>query len=403
MGLSRSCDFLVIGAGIIGIAIARALGRRYPDSKIVVIEKENHLGEHSSGRNSGVLHAGFYYSAQSLKAKLCRLGNKALTEFCLDRGLPINRCGKLVVAKDDTEIPTLHELCRRGEANGVELKLISEEEAREIEPRVVTAREALWSPTTATVDPLQVLTALKEDLEKNGCEIAMDTSYLSRRGRVVQTSRGAIEARYMINAAGLYADRIARDFGFGLDYRMLPFKGLYLYSDEKPHAMRTNIYPVPFLKNPFLGVHFTVTVDGHLKVGPTAIPVLWMEQYSFFHRFKPLEALDVCLRELGLLFHSDFEFKQLAWQELKKHSKRHLVGLAKGMARGIEFKDYNRWGKPGIRAQLVHQKTKALEMDFILEGDSDSFHVLNAVSPAFTCAIPFGEYIVDQIDQKRCV
>ena len=396
--MKKSVDFVIVGAGIIGLATAKALKKKFSDASITVIEKEHHLGEHASGRNSGVLHAGFYYSANSLKAKLCRQGNKALQDFCTERKIPVNRTGKLVVTKNESELPTLQELFKRGQANEVSLKLITEQEAKEIEPRVLTCQKALWSPTTATVDPSQVLEALKTDLEEQNIKILLGTRYCSHTDTKVMTSTQNLSAQYVVNAAGLYADKIARDFGFGQDYRILPFKGLYLYSSETPGSLKTNIYPVPFLKNPFLGVHFTVTVDGHVKIGPTAIPALWKEQYSFSHRFNLFEALDVCWRELALLFKSDFAFKELAWDEIKKHSKRRLVQDASRLATNVSLEHYRKWGKPGIRAQLVHQKTKKLEQDFILEGDKKSFHILNAVSPAFTCALPFGEFVAEKID-----
>lgn len=398
----KTCDFLVVGAGIIGLSVARALKRKYEDAVIRVIDKESELGAHASGRNSGVLHAGFYYSSQSLKARLCQQGNKALRDFCKDKGLKINCCGKLVVAKTEEEIEILNELHKRGKLNGVDVQIINEQEAKEIEPRVKTLKKALWSPTTATVDPKEVLNAIKNDIESQGVFCELGTKYISRKKRIVKTSRGEFDAKYVVNAAGLYADHIARQYGYAKEYRMLPFKGLYLYSDEAPFSptsLRTNIYPVPFLKNPFLGVHFTKTVDGHTKIGPTAIPALWMEQYSLFERFNLIEAAGVCWRELMLLFKSDFAFKELAWEELKKHSKRKLVSLAQELANGIELAQFKNWGHPGIRAQLIHCKTKTLEMDFILEGDEDSFHILNAVSPAFTCSIPFGEYVVEKIDR----
>jgi L-2-hydroxyglutarate oxidase LhgO len=201
----------------------------------------------------------------------------------------------------------------------------------------------------------------------------------------------------VVNAAGLYADRIGRDYGFSKNYRILPFKGLYLLSDEPSGALRTNIYPVPDLRNPFLGVHFTVTASGNTKIGPTAIPAFWREQYEGLERFDLTELAEILLRQVGLFLFSNFDFKRLAYEEICKYSRPHLVRLASGLLEGVRSSQYKRWGRPGIRAQLLDIKNKKLEMDFVLEGDGKSMHVLNAVSPAFTCALPFAEHVCEKI------
>jgi len=394
----RIFDFLVIGAGIIGLNIALLLKNRFPGSRVCLIEKEIEPGLHASGRNSGVLHAGFYYSADSMKARFCKEGNKQLTDYCMERGLPINRCGKLVVAADEAEIPGLDELLRRGRANGVELKEVSEAEAREIEPRAITFRKALFSPTTATVSPQAVVCALADDARKAGIEILTDTAFLAQDAQRLRTSKGDIKAGYVVNAAGLYADRIAMNFGFSQDFRILPFKGLYLYANEGEPGLRTNIYPVPDLRHPFLGVHFTIDVMGRTKIGPTAIPAFWREQYGGVQNFSFSEMTDILMRDARLLWDNDFGFRQVAFQEFQKRSRSKLTRLAGRMVQGVRRDAYKKWGKPGIRAQLVNIRERRLEMDFCCEGDDRSFHVLNAVSPAFTCSSPFSLHVVNQIE-----
>ena len=395
--MSTSCDFLVIGGGVIGLNIARELRRKFSDASVALIEKEPSLGLHASGRNSGVLHAGFYYSADSLKAKFTVVGNRTLREYCESKGIAINRCGKLVVAKDEREHPVLDELLKRGERNGVQLEKITAEDAQAFEPRVKTYRHALWSPTTSSVDPTAVMAAMRADALAEGVTIHTGTAYRGRRGSSVRTSTGTFEAGYVVNAAGLYADQIARDYGFSEQYRILPFKGLYLYSNEAPGAIRTNIYPVPDLRNPFLGVHFTVTVDGHAKIGPTAIPAFWREQYAGLDNFRLGEMVDILVRQAGLFFGSGFDFKSLAFEELRKYVRTHLVGLAGALMEGVHPQDYRRWGKAGIRAQLLDIKKKKLEMDFVFQHDDRSMHVLNAVSPGFTCSLPFAHYLCEHI------
>ncbi len=391
-------DFLVVGGGIVGICIAREVKRRRPDAKVVLLEKEAECGQHASGRNSGVIHAGFYYSADSLKAKFTRDGNRLLHEYCDRKKIPVNRCGKLVVARDKSELPQMDELLRRGKLNGVELQSMTADEARIIEPRVKTYQCAIFSPTTSTADPLQVLRAMEQDAVAEGIVIRHSVAYLGKNGDTIKTTAEDFQAGYVINAAGLYADRVARDFGFSEEYRILPFKGIYLYSEEPVGSLRTNVYPVPDLRNPFLGVHFTVTVDGHMKIGPTAIPAFWREQYKGLGNFKFDEFAEIIFRDLGLIFLSGFDFKRLAAEETLKYFRARLVSLSKGLLEGVKLSDYRHWGKPGIRAQLLHLKSRKLEMDFVIQGDKKSLHVLNAVSPAWTCALPFAKYVSDKAE-----
>ena len=396
----KTCDFLVVGGGVVGINVAWQLKKKYPSASVLLVEKEPQYAAHASGRNSGVLHAGFYYTADSLKARFTRVGNKLLTEYCDRKKLPIRKCGKLVVAKDAADLPQLDELIRRGRANDVKIEVLTEAEAKKIEPRVKTFQKALFSPTTSSVDPTQVTLAMKEDAKNDGVEFHSDEAYLGREGDSIRTSVDTYSAGYFVNCAGLYADKIALDFGFSEEYRILPFKGLYLYSEEHEGAFQTNIYPVPDLRNPFLGVHFTITVDGHTKIGPTAIPAFWREQYTGFDRFDAGELMDILFRQAGLFLSAGFDFRRLAMEEIQKYSRRRMVELSQVLATGVDIKDYRRWGRPGIRAQLLHVKKKKLEMDFVIQGDKKSLHVLNAVSPGFTCSIPFSEYVVEKINKE---
>jgi (S)-2-hydroxyglutarate dehydrogenase len=393
----KTTDFIIIGAGVMGLNIALSLKKRFPESTITIIEKEPQPGLHASGRNSGVLHAGFYYTSDSMKARFCKEGNQRLTEYCLDRKLPINRSGKLVVTKDASELSGLNELLTRGKNNGVELFEINEKEAREIEPSVKTFQKAIFSPTTATVSPGHVMESLIHDVKEAGIDILVNTAFLSHEGKKVVTSKGSIDAGYVINAAGLYADKIAIDYGFSQDYRILPFKGLYLYASETNPGIKTNIYPVPDLKYPFLGVHFTLDVLGNTKIGPTAIPALWREQYEGMENFSIIEMMEILMRDSSLFLRNHFGFRKIAINELRKSSRNQMITLASTMLNGLNKSSFNKWGKPGIRAQLVNIRENKLEMDFKYEGDEQSFHVLNAVSPAFTCSMPFADYLVEQI------
>jgi L-2-hydroxyglutarate oxidase LhgO len=398
--LSRSTDFLVIGAGVIGLRTAIEVKRRFRDAGVTLIEKEALPGQHASGRNSGVLHAGFYYSADSFKARFTRIGNQRLADYCHERGLRINRCGKLVVAKNADDLQVLDELLRRAERNDVELQDLSEAEAREIEPRVITHQRALFSPNTATVDPMEIVESFARNAEREGVQLRMSTAYAGRSGADVLTSAGPIAARYVINAAGLHADRVARDFGFGQRYRILPFKGLYLHAVRGSYSLNTNIYPVPDLATPFLGVHLTVAVDGHVTIGPTAVPALWREQYGWLENFRAGEFLEVARLDAKMFLLDRTGFRGVALHEIPKYYRPRLVGMAAQLADGVRWGDFRRWGRAGIRAQLLDIEEYKLVGDFCVEGDDRSFHVLNAVSPAFTCAIPFAEFILDEIEKR---
>ena len=396
--MAETADYLIVGGGIIGLNLALVAKTRNPESSVVLIEKEPSCGFHASGRNSGVLHAGFYYTSDSLKARFTRDGCKRLTDYCLQRGLQIKQNGKLVVARNEGELRDLDELFLRGEKNGVQLEKISANDARKIEPRARTYERALYSPSTAAVDPSEVVRSFLSDAIELGVQVRTDTEYIGRDGSDIRTSRGLISAGYVINAAGVYADAIARDFGFAKDYRILPFKGLYLYQDADAPPVRTAIYPVPNLEQPFLGVHLTVTVGGRVKLGPTATPAFWKEHYRGMANFRLAEMSEVVSREALFFLRDDFAFRRLAIRELQKYSRSHMVRTAGELAEGLKLEHFSQWGRPGIRAQLVNITKNKLVMDFCYEADENSFHVLNSVSPAFTCALPFTEHIFDQIE-----
>jgi L-2-hydroxyglutarate oxidase len=390
-------DYLIIGGGIVGMAIARELNARFPASEIAIIEKEPDVAYHGSGRNSGVLHAGFYYSSDTLKAKFTRDGNRLMREYCYANNLKINECKKVVVALNESELPALFELDKRGKANGVDVKIIDEKELYDIDPNVKSFQHALYSPNTATVDPEEVTQTIKNELIAKGIDIYFGEGYQSRvDGNSIKTSKGRIfTAAKVINAAGLYADRVAKDFGFSEKYTIIPFKGVYLKYHGNDIPVRTNVYPVPNLKNPWLGVHFTVTVDGTVKIGPTSMPAFWRENYQGFDNFKPGEMTSILSWEATLFLANSFGFRNIALEEIRKYNKHYFAGLAQNLVKKIDVKGFNEWGRPGIRAQLLNKQTRELIMDFVVEGDSDSVHVLNAVSPAFTCCFPFAEYVVD--------
>jgi L-2-hydroxyglutarate oxidase LhgO len=390
-------DYLIIGAGVIGLTLARELRQREPQASIVMLEKEPDVAYHSSGRNSGVLHAGFYYTADSLKAKFTREGNALMRKYCHDHGLRINECHKVVVAQNEDELKSLLELERRGKVNGVDVKLISADELPQYEPNAVTYQQALWSPTTATVDPVEICECMKNELLAQGVKILFSEPYLQRvEGNTVKTARRIVKARKLINAAGLYADKVAKDFGYSQHYTIIPFKGIYLKYKGKEKPIQTNIYPVPNLGNPFLGVHYTVTVDDVVKIGPTSIPAFWRENYKGWKHFRLGELFQILWWEAKLFLCNSFGFRDLAFQEVKKYNRKYFTGLAVKMVKDIDASGFKEWSRPGLRAQLLDKRNKELVMDFVVEGDRDSVHVLNAVSPAFTGSMPFSKWVVEK-------
>ena len=382
-------DYLIVGAGIIGMTIAYELHKKSPEAKIAIIDKEEDVAKHASGRNSGVLHAGFYYTADSLKARFTVDGNKKMKEFCKANEIFVNETQKIVVAKDEEELKGIYELQKRAEINNVNTKIISEEEVAEIDPNIKTYKKALFSPDTASIDPKEVCFKLKEVLEEKGIDFFFNTAF----------EQSNLEYKYLINCAGAYADKIAQRFGLAKHYTMLPFKGIYLKYKTNKTDIKTNIYPVPNLKNPFLGVHYTVTSDNSIKIGPTAIPAFWRENYSGLGQFNMLEMINIIYYATKLFILNSFNFRSLAISEMQNYNKNTFIQKAKDMVKSIgnDFIPL----PPGIRAQLLNTKTNELVQDFVVEHTNQSTHILNAVSPAFTCSFAFAEYIVDNIMENQ--
>jgi len=382
-------DYLIVGAGIIGMTIAYQLKQKDSSLKILLVEKENDVAHHASGRNSGVLHAGFYYSADSLKAKFTVEGNTLMKKFCKNNNIFVNETQKIVIAKDEEELQALYTLQKRAEINGVATKIIDAQDVFEIDQNIKTYKKALYSPSTASLNPKEVCLKLRNILENQGVNFLFNMKY----------EECNIEYRYLINCAGVYADKIAKEYGLAQNYTMLPFKGIYLKYMSDKSAIKTNIYPVPNLKNPFLGVHYTITVDESIKIGPTAIPAFWRENYKGFENFSFREFTEILYYEAKLFLLNSFNFRNLAINEMKNYIKSIFIQKAKDMVHeiGDDFKAM----PAGIRAQLLNTKTNELVQDFVVEHAENSTHILNAVSPAFTCSFAFAQYVVDEIENNN--
>ena len=391
-------DVAVVGGGIVGLAIADAILGRHPGTSVVVHDKEPRLATHASGRNSGVLHAGFYYSPDSLKARLTRRGNVMLREFCAERGVLVRDTGKVVVASSLDDLPALEELHRRGIANGVPLEMVDAQGLRELEPLAATVEQALWSPTTGSADPVAVVEALADRVRERGGLVELDSRVLGAGPGWVQTARGRMATGHVVNAAGLQADRVARWFGVGEEYRMLAFKGLYWYGSWPAGRLTRHVYPVPDPRNPFLGTHLTVAVDGRPKIGPTAIPALWRESYGGVANYATPELWDTARLLPQFLTSPHHDGPALIASELPKHWRRHLIAEAARLVPSVREADFRTKGRPGIRAQLFDLRQRRLEMDFVVRAGDRSTHVLNAVSPAWTSSLAMAEHIVESMD-----
>jgi (S)-2-hydroxyglutarate dehydrogenase len=395
-------DLVVIGAGIVGLATARAALQLDPSLKVVVIDKEGSIAGHQTGRNSGVIHAGVYYKPGSDKARLCTLGRERMVEFCKERGIDHEVCGKLVVAVSDDERARLAELRKRCQANGVPVELVGPERMREIEP-FVAGVEALHVSVTGIADYPGVCRAFVDDLRLAGSELLLGEAvtgvHASGDELVVITTRGDIAARRVVNCGGLHADRIARMFGGDEAARgmlIVPFRGEYFeLAPSRSHLVKALIYPVPDPQFPFLGVHLTRGVNGHIHAGPNAVLALAREGYSW----RAIEPRDMAET-----------FKFSGFRTLAKQQWRYgLSEMARSFSRTMFANALARLvpevrkedlepAAAGVRAQAIHPDGRlADDFEFGRSNNGRVLHVLNAPSPAATASLAIGEQIAKEL------
>lgn len=395
----QMADFIIIGAGIVGLTVALEIKRRSPGARVVVLEKENRPGRHSSGRNSGVLHSGIYYPASSLKALVCCAGAREMAQYCVDRGLPVRRLGKVLVPTTMADVPQLGLLADRATANGVICERIDRAGLAKLEPEARSANgEALFVPSTAVVSSSAVMEAIVRDVEAAGIELRCGGPL----GRVwanqnaLEWGGERIEYGHAVNTAGLHADTVAHQFGIGRRYTLLPFKGIYWKLDPKAGIdIKHLIYPVPDLRVPFLGVHTTTAIDGTVYVGPTAVPAFGRENYRGLDDVTPRETFRI-MRLLMAQFASGRDgFRRLAWQEGRRYTKTHFARAASALVPRLLPDHLLACDKVGIRAQMFDRQDGCMVTDFVVEGGPRSTHMLNAISPAFTSAFPLARHLCD--------
>ena len=398
MVINKDYDHIIIGAGIIGISLGLALLERNPSRKVLIIDKENKPGVHASGRNSGVLHAGFYYSPDSLKAKFCRLGNLELRKFCKENNLRILETGKVVVCQDKQDVLRLEELYRRGVENGVDIELHSFQELSRIEPAAQTIDKFIWSPTTAVGSPKDVIEKLSEKFVKSGGKFLFNqkVKLIKKNNEVlIQTKSANYFAKAIINSAGAYAAELAKQVNVGREYVCMPFLGAYKKTNLLSQNPKRLVYPVPNPINPFLGVHTTITLNNELKIGPTAFPVIGKEQYKAIDGFSFKDLAEFLSSSRALLRSNSVNLLGLAQEEVLKLFTKPLLKRTQKLSDSLQIN--KNWVKhpSGIRAQIINTKTKTIEMDYIVESDKNVVHVLNAVSPGWTSSLPFARWVVE--------
>jgi L-2-hydroxyglutarate oxidase LhgO len=389
--------FTVVGGGIVGLATAYRLGERFPDAEITVLEKENTVGRHQSGNNSGVLHAGIYYKPGSVKARLAVRGIRQMIEFCQQHAIPHEVCGKLVVATSEEELPRLNDLFERGTQNGLKrLELLGPEQMREIEPHVAGIA-AIRVPEEGIVDYAQVCATLARQIHGRvitGAEVRR----IRKNGQwIAHTSAGEFASDFLVNCAGLQCDLVSEMAGLKRELRIIPFRGEYFkIRKDSQHLVRNLIYPVPDPKFPFLGVHFTRLIHGGIEAGPNAVLAFAREGYR---------KGDINLKDLAdaLSYRGLWSFlkkyPRMCFNELRRSfSKKLFCASLQRLVPEIRVEDLETGGA-GVRAQAL-TPSGDLVQDFYILRQADSIHILNAPSPGATASLAIGDEIVNRLNAR---
>jgi len=397
-----NCEFVIIGGGMVGLTIAYQLIKRNLSNKIIIVEKENQLGLHSSGRNSGVLHAGMYYEPDSLKAKVCVEGSRRLKNWIMEKGLNINKCGKLILPQRRELDSQLDLLFERGKKNGAEVEFFDEKQIKSLVPEAnITSGRGLWSPNTAVVNPLSIIKELKKELEENGVKFIFDAKEWSKiinKNEITINENLKVNFQHFVNAAGLYSDKVAHKFNIGLKYKIIPFKGSYWKLKKSSRIkVNVNLYPVPDLNVPFLGVHFTPNaISNEVNIGPTATPAFGRENYKIFENieFKNLLS-DLSFLSMQYINNTN-NFRKYVHEQAFLSIPPLFLKASKELLPNLKYDDIKPSNKVGLRAQLFNMEKKNIERDFLCISNKDSTHILNAISPAFTASFAFADLIIDK-------
>lgn len=391
-------DFLIVGGGIVGLSTAMQLQERHPNKKILLVEKESQLAAHQSGRNSGVIHSGIYYTPGSLKAKFCHLGEKSIKVYCQNKNIPFKQVGKLIVASETSELERLQNLFKRSIENKIDCELLSAENLHALEPEIRGAG-AILVKATAIVDYTVVSNAFAEDFLFLGGEIKTSAKVLALKELEdcvnVETSTGTFATKYLVACGGLQSDRLARMLNIPLSFRIVPVKGeYYCLPAEKRKLVRHAIYPVPNPEMPFLGIHLTPMISGELTVGPNAVMSLTREACSGFQfNFKDMWS-NIGYFGFWRMFARNWRYAlSELWNSL---DRRRYLRLVQRYCPTVTLTDLLPY-KPGIRAQAVLSDGSLVD-DFLFANSPRSLLVCNAPSPAATSSLPIGAHVCDRID-----
>ena len=388
---------------MVGLSIAKQLLEKNKKFSIIVIDKEKEIGLHSSGRNSGVLHAGIYYKPGSLKAKVCIKGAIRLKQWCKENNLEVLECGKVIAVQDPELDQKLDFLYDRGKKNGADISLINEDEFARIVPngRTATGR-AIWSPKTSVVAPKKILQKLLLNLSELNVRFIYESQInkVDKNSNCIFLSTGQqINFGHLFNVAGLQADKVAKKFNIGENFIIYPFKGIYWELNKNCNLnFKTNLYPVPDLNVPFLGIHVTPGIDGKTYLGPTAIPAFGRENYRGFENFEPISSIKF-LSEMAKLFYKNSKgFRKYATQQAFQGLKPLFLSSAKKLIPDLTINDLVLSKKVGIRSQLYDKSSLSLIDDFKMISIGNSTHLLNAISPAFTASFELADLILENLN-----
>ena len=398
---SKYWDYVIIGSGIVGLSVARELCARKKESSILIIEKENAIGLHASGRNSGVLHSGIYYPEDSLKAKICASGSILMSNYCKEKGLPINRIGKIILPINKNDDRQLELLYKRATTNNASVEFIDSKHLKIIEPEVKSITgNALFSPNTSVVDPKSIMLQLQKDLEKKDICFMFNAALkdIDIQNSTININNNHYQYGMLINTAGQYSDKIAHMCDVGTQYALIPFRGEYykLKKDSKIHLNHL-VYPVPDLNIPFLGVHSVTTIQGETYFGPSAVPALGREHYSGFKGINFRDASSTLTHISSMYLLNKQGLRRYTHEEIGRFLKFNFVKAARKLVPNLKMNSLQSCDKVGIRAQLYDTNEKKLVTDFLIEKKYNTVHVLNAVSPAFTSAFSMAKKIVNKV------
>ncbi len=391
-------DYSIIGGGIIGLSTAMALTKRFPAAKIIVVEKENGWAHHQTGHNSGVVHSGIYYKPGSLKAKFAKEGNAAIAAFCKEHGIAYERCGKVIVATEERELPHLDELLKRGIRNGLEVERIDGQRLKEIEPHV-NGIAAIRVPSCGITDYKEIANTFARLIEKAGgtLQLGITVESISETDSevVLETNKGTIRSKYMINCAGLQSDRMTKVAGIQTDVKIVPFRGEYYeLVPEKRHLVNHLIYPVPNPDFPFLGVHFTRMANGEVHAGPNAVLAFKREGYTK-KDFNVKDMMEV-LRFRGFWKMAVPNMKEGMKEYIRSYSKQAFLKSLQRLIPELTLDDIKAT-HAGVRAQAILDDGNMVD-DFLIVPGKRSLHICNAPSPAATASISIGQEIADRAE-----